>query len=187
MERKNMNGEVKDFSQVINSLFENISPQKAKEALTINNEWNKVLGRIKSAANPYEGRNIADHTRVIDLKNGMLLVESDHPGWTSLVQMHKNFILKGIKMDFPDLKINNIAIYLKGKYDPLKENGAESYSVEKMKNVIEEKAKKDEEEIENYMKRAGNNKKTEKKAPKSLPPEIEAIFNNILGNQPLTN
>ena len=58
---------------------------------------------------------MASHSRVVDLKNNMLLVEADHPGWINLIQFHKSYILKGLQMKFPDLKIKSLAFKLRGQ------------------------------------------------------------------------
>ena len=117
MERKGikiMNDEIIKFDEVINNTFKNIKVENIKNARNIVTSWEKVLMRIKSNINENEGRNIASHTRVLDLKNGILLVEADHPGWIELVQLHKKFILKGLKMEVPELKIETLAFKLKG-------------------------------------------------------------------------
>ena len=54
--------------------------------------WRTVVSRIKSTAETSErddlidkriplGERLASNTRVLDLKNGVLIIESDHPGW----------------------------------------------------------------------------------------------------------
>ena len=107
--------EIKDFSAVITSVFSNISPIEARRAQTTMDVWQKVLLGIKTSANPNEGRNLAEHSRIIELKKGVLFIETDHPGWTELLRMHKKFILRGIEMYAPGLGVQTLAFRLKGQ------------------------------------------------------------------------
>ena len=91
-----MSEEIVSFSQIISNAFDSIKIENAKNSVNIYDEWKKILSRIKTnSSNPNEGLNMAGHSRVIDLKNGILLIEADHPGWISLIQFHKKYILNG--------------------------------------------------------------------------------------------
>ena len=113
-----MTSNIENINELIHKTFSSISVGDAKRAQNIFSAWEQVLSKIKSVnqdANPNEGQNLVDHTRIIDLKNGILLVEADHPGWISLLQFHKKFILNGMRMRIPDLEISTLAFRLKGK------------------------------------------------------------------------
>ena len=78
-----MNEDIVNINELIHRTFENISVEGSRSANKIVESWRNVLSRIKSVnpeMNPNEGQNLIDHSRVVDLKNGMLLVEADHPG-----------------------------------------------------------------------------------------------------------
>ena len=99
-----MSEEIVSFSQIISNAFDSIKIENAKNSVNIYDEWKKILSRIKTnSSNPNEGLNMAGHSRVIDLKNGILLIEADHPGWISLIQFHKKYILNGFRMKFPEV------------------------------------------------------------------------------------
>ena len=83
--------DLQNFSSVINNVFNGIQLDAAGKAHTILSSWEKVLLSIKSY-NPNEGQNLVSHSRIVDLKNGVLLIEADHPGWIELLQMHKNIL-----------------------------------------------------------------------------------------------
>ena len=88
-----MREEIVSFSQIISNAFNSIKVENAQNSVNIYDEWKKILSRIKTnSSNPNEGLNMAGHSRVIDLKNGILLIEADHPGWISLIQFHKKYI-----------------------------------------------------------------------------------------------
>ena len=107
--------DAESIGKIINDTFSNITENKAQNAYSTLNVWKKILMRIKSNRNPNEGQNLADHSRVIDLKNGVLLVEAEHSAWIELLHLHKKYILKGIQMEKPELNVENIVFRLIGK------------------------------------------------------------------------
>ena len=115
-----MNDEVLNMSQVISNAFKNIRCEDVENANKLFDVWKEILfsiqgsGSFNNPGNRFEGQNLYDHSRILDLKNGMLLIEADHPGWIQLLQMHKKYILTGLKKKAPDLKINNMVFKLKG-------------------------------------------------------------------------
>lgn len=165
--------EVFSIGQLINKTFANISVEDVNNAGKRIDSWKKVLLKISSNRNPNEGQNLADHSKVIDFKNGTLLVEADHPGWIELLQLHKRYILNGLRMENSSLGIENIVFRLKGKkadiYDFQKENEAE------VKKLINEKVIKEEENLKNL----NLGKKNEKKPKKEVSPEFAELLENF--------
>ena len=96
------------------------------EANKIHNVWKNVVSNIHSYKDENIdsdkripiGQRLASNTRVVDLKNGVLLVETDHPGWIQYLNMYKNFILKGLKMQIPELQIKTLAFRLSVERPP---------------------------------------------------------------------
>lgn len=161
--------EITSFNEVISNVFKNISLEESNKAINIYNEWKKILCKIKSS-NPNEGQNISEHSRVIDLKNGILLIEVDHPGWQNLIQFYKKFILKGFEFSFPELKIKTLAFRLKGNDFGL----AEVDSTEAVKEEIERRAEEEEKAIKNAGIKSDNSDNIKKN--KEIPPEMKSIF-----------
>lgn len=165
--------EAVSIGNLITQTFKNISRDKYEQATSTVNIWKKVLRRIKSNRNPNEGQNLSDHTSVVDLKNGVLLVEADHPGWIELLQLHKRYILNGLKMENSSLGIENIVFRLKGKkadiYDFEKENEAE------VKKLINQKVIQEEENLKNL----NLGKKNENKPKKEVSPEFAELMNQF--------
>ncbi len=62
------------------------------------------------------GEDMISHSSVKDLKNGILLVEADHPGWIQLLQMRKKKILKNVQKNYPELDIIDMRFILKNKH-----------------------------------------------------------------------
>ena len=121
--------------------------------------WRKVVMRIKSNAENSEredlinkriplGERLASNTRVLDLKNGVLIIESDHPGWIQYLKFYQNFIIKGLKMENPDLKITSLAFSLKGKEE--KEIDVYQEALKKARAEMEERFRKNEEEARKF-------------------------------------
>jgi hypothetical protein len=70
--------------------------------------WTRFSGFWKHAA----GDNLAAHSRIADVRNGIVFVETEHPGWIQLLQMRQNQILDEIKRTFPELGVSGIAFRL---------------------------------------------------------------------------
>ena len=105
-----MNNSTQKADSIISSIFSDIG-SSLKEANKTVSIWNKVLLSIKSSK--IDGSQLADHSKILDLKNGILIVETDHPGRIQLFQMYKNYIQNGINKNLPDLQIKNIVFKLK--------------------------------------------------------------------------
>lgn len=172
-----MNEEIVNINELIHRTFENISVEGSKSANRIVESWRNVLSRIKSVnpqMNPNEGENLIDHSRVVDLKNGMLLIEADHPGWISLLQFHKKFILKGMQMSVPDANINSIVFRLRGTRDEISSPGER----EKIVRANIEKRIESEEKNLNQANLSHQNVQKSYKI-EELPPELAEIFADL--------
>ena len=166
----------------------NLGTSSADKIYTV---WKKVVSGVHSFKHESEdsdkrmplGERLAGNTRVVDFKNGVLLVETDHSGWIQYLRMYQKFILNGLKMNLPELKITNLAFRVTGE----KVNLSETYE-QQLKKSREEMAKKfDEEEkkLSDYEKQiskkflsaasSGNNSNKQS----SLPEDLLAKFDNI--------
>lgn len=54
------------------------------------------------------GTDIAAHSRVVDLRNGALLVGVDHPAWVQRLHMQKTRVLQTIRRRFPQIPVRYI-------------------------------------------------------------------------------
>lgn len=152
----------------------NIGTSEANEICSV---WKKVVSGVHSYKHESEdsekripiGERLAGNTRVIDLKNGVLLIETDHPGWIQYLKMYQKFILTGLKMKLPDLKITNLAFRVTGEKVSL----SESYEnqLAKERKDMEAKLEKQEKELKKYEKKNST--------ASTLPPELLAKFDNI--------
>ena len=140
--------------------------------------WKKIVSGVHSFKHESEdsdkrmplGERLAGNTRVVDLKNGVLLVETDHSGWIQYLRMYQKFILNGLKMNLPELKITNLAFRVTGEKVSL----SESYE-NQLKKSREEMAKK----IEDQEKQLKKYEKKSENKGSELPPELLAKFDSI--------
>jgi len=173
--------EIRSFGDIINSSFKNISKADYNNSNSLLSIWEKVLLRIRSNINPNEGRNLASHSRVVDFKNGILLVEADHPGWIELLQLHKRYIINGLNMENRAVKVESLAFKLKGKQGNLFDPEEHKYSTEEVKEEIMRRAEEEEKKLNNF--KLNDEKVTQNK---ELPPELALIFEDLRKNM-LTN
>jgi predicted nucleic acid-binding Zn ribbon protein len=74
------------------------------------------------AGNPYEplflewkriaGEALAGHSRLVDVHNGILLVEVDHPGWLQMLQLRKAAIMDAARRTAPLASVEGIRVRL---------------------------------------------------------------------------
>ena len=150
---------------LISNFFSNIS-SSVNEANKTVSVWREVLLSIKS--HRIDGSQLADHSRIIELKNGNLLVETDHPGRIQLFQMYKNYIQTGINRKLPELEVKNIVFRLK-KNDRIN-------SGKNAEEIIRERFESDNIDDDFEKKYPSSNEKGD------LPDEIKAIFNRMKNN-----
>jgi hypothetical protein len=108
-------------AEVISSLFEHISAEQVQNADTTLAVWKKILLSVdekkirRDGQKSYTGENLYYHSKVVDRKNGILLIETDHPGWIQLFQMHQSYIVRGFKKFAPELHITSLCFRLSGQ------------------------------------------------------------------------
>jgi hypothetical protein len=83
-----------------------LAPDAAEQA----KGWARFFSSWRSSA----GDQLAAHTRPVDVKNGIVIVEAEHPGWVQLLQLRQESLLEAIKKAFPELGIRGIAFRLAG-------------------------------------------------------------------------
>lgn len=158
----------------------NLTPMSGNELPSV---WKKVVSKVRSYKDDSEdserrmpiGERLAGNTRVIDLKNGILLVETDHPGWIQYLRMYQKFILNGLKMALPELKIKGLAFRVAGSCVSLSDTYEEQ--LQKEKEEAEKRLEAQEEKLKEFSKSDKNDEKSANSS--TLPPEILAKFDSI--------
>lgn len=153
-------------SQMISRVFGNVESGTIENGNRIVSSWRKVVESI----NP-DGNKLAAHSKISDLKNGILLVETDHPGWIQMLKIHEKYILKGIRNLNKDVKIFSLAFKLAGTdAGLLSKEELDKREKERFNRQIEQQEK----EIENLIHSSPVN--TEKK---ELPPQLKDLFERM--------
>lgn len=186
-----MNDNIITPAMMTSAVFRNVDKAAERETNILSSAWEKTLlamdfynkkSRNMMTATEEEddftlknGQRILDHSEIADLKNGILIIETDHPGWSELIKLNQNFIIRGLNYHAKDLKITNIATRLKGMKERVSErekqtikNNAESKLKEKNSNA--------EKTYEQYL------KKTQKEESKTaeLPDSLKEIFSKMM-------
>lgn len=134
--------------EMIMTAFTNIERAEVEKNNKLLKTWRFTLESIRSNAKNGEnlGINLYSHSRVIDLKNGILLIEADHPAWIQTFRIYQKYILNGLKRGVPDVKISSLAFRLRGSNVELHSQMTE----EKIRSNIEERIKKEEKVIQEF-------------------------------------
>lgn len=110
-----MKNEVISCSDMIQAAYNNIEKSAFEKNNKFSSSWKKILTSIRTYnSDSNVGQNLFDNSNVVEIKNNILLIEANHPGWIQMFQLHKNYILKGLKMYVPELNITSLAFRLKG-------------------------------------------------------------------------
>ena len=150
--------EISNSREMILKVFSNIDKKKFEEKDNIENTWKKIVTSIKSStSNEDIGSKLFYHSSIIDLKNEILLIETDHPGFIQLFRIYEKYILNGFKKFSSQLKINTLSFRLKGSSAVLADK--EKETEEKAVHVIKQKFEEQEKILEGFY---GSEKKSKK-------------------------
>ena len=122
-------GDFISCSDMVSAAFNSIEKSSLEKNNKLFNSWKKIIAGISNF-----GQNLYEHTSIVDIKNGILLLETDHPGWIQILQMNSSFIIRGLKMYAPELKISSLSYRLKG-------SNAQLYNVDYDKELKRESEK----------------------------------------------
>ena len=77
-----------DAAEMVTRLIENVKNSEIEQGNKILRSWRAILESIHSSAKNGQniGKNLASHSRIVDLRNGILLVEADHSAWLQMVE-----------------------------------------------------------------------------------------------------
>lgn len=166
-------------SDMILRVVKNLDPQRLQEGKKVFSLWRQIVESIKSNSinGANIGKNMASHSHIVDLQNGILLVEADHPGWIQMLGNYKKYILKGFSLKAPELKIDTLAFKLAGTNFELS-GFNKKIEEEKIREREEKKLEKEQIELEKQgFVYKSSEEKTGKKS--NLPPEIQKMFDSI--------
>jgi hypothetical protein len=92
---------IKTVSELLSSFFDQDLVKKGELYSGFGNSWKLIAGS-----------RLGEHSKPADIRHGILIVETEHQGWTQLLQLQQDRILQEVQRRFPDLKIRGIAFRL---------------------------------------------------------------------------
>lgn len=156
---------------VLEGLLSDVNRSRMNESSSILEKWKSIVTSIRSVVNPDCGKSMYFHSRIIDIKDDVMILQVDHPGFIQLFENHKKYILRGIQMKIPQLKIRNITYRLDRKDDY---NTQRDLTRQEMERVIGDETPRNSQLIGKSVK---NDCKIGEK--KEYPPELQAIFDRM--------
>ena len=121
---------VQKASDLLDSIFTDIFSKAPQGGADLERGWKNILQKISG------GEKLATHSRITDLKNNLLHIETDHPGWIQLFNMHQKRILKELKKEFPELSVKGFSFVLRGKEKKM-ETGLRDLTVEETEKWLD--------------------------------------------------
>lgn len=98
---------------VLKVLFDRLVPEEAEEYSRFFSGWEKIAGA-----------ETAMHVFPRDIVKNVLVLETDHPGWSQQIRMRQESLLKAIRQKYPDLGIKKIRVVI--EYSQKQEQKTES-------------------------------------------------------------
>lgn len=156
---------------VLEGLLSDVSRSRMNDSSNILEKWKSIITSIRSVVNPDCGKSMYFHSRIIDIKDDIIILQVNHPGFIQLFENHKKYILRGIQMKIPQLKIRNITYRLDRKDDC---NTQRDLTRQEMECAINNETAKNE---QSTRKPDENDCRIGKK--KEYPPELQTIFDRM--------
>jgi predicted nucleic acid-binding Zn ribbon protein len=101
---------MKTAGDILSALFDERMMKKAQGYSRLFDSWTDITQKNGIAA-------AADHSRIKELDKGILLIETDHPGWKQIIQTKQSKLLNDFRRRFPDMNISGISLML-GRGEP---------------------------------------------------------------------
>lgn len=92
---------MKEAKDLIEKLFNTIMPPEGKEISSLFSSWKNIAGE-----------DCASHSAVYDLKDGVIFITVDHPGWMQILHSRQKKILSKIRERYKDLNIKEIRFFI---------------------------------------------------------------------------
>jgi hypothetical protein len=93
------------LSALFNERFDPVFLKKAKTTAGLFTSWAAITDEVGIASS-------SAHSRIAELERGILLIETDHPGWRQLLQTKQGRLLDTVRRLYPELDIRGIAFRL---------------------------------------------------------------------------
>lgn len=94
---------IRKASEILAALFNDETQQKGELYSSIFKDWKYVVGPKLSA-----------HSKISNIKNNIVIVEVEHPGWLQLLQVQEKNILSKLQNKNPSLKLRGLSFKIAG-------------------------------------------------------------------------
>jgi predicted nucleic acid-binding Zn ribbon protein len=92
----------------LETLLQGRAPTGVRELIPVVSRWNEILSSVPGLHRRHPGA----HSRIADLRAGVLTVEADHPAWLQLLQWHQGELVERLSGAFPTLGIRALQFRL---------------------------------------------------------------------------
>lgn len=162
-----MSDNIKKASSIVFNYLKDRNINNLQELTSFFGNWEEIAGEASHYGN------------VKDIKNSTLIIETDHPAKSTLLQTQKRTILRNLNKVYPELGIKDIHILVRQKYIDKAQEYMDSVK------MLEESEKKQDRDFEKILKRlndlADNQSWHSKHKKYILYPKLETIYFIIYG------
>ena len=102
-----MQNDVKKLSDLIVNYLDKVGLFEQSKVLEVYASWASIVGEKQAA-----------HSKLIDIKHQIALIEVDHPGWSQQILLNKKYILRHFQKKYPQLEVKNISVIVSSYYKP---------------------------------------------------------------------
>lgn len=102
-----MQNDVKKLSDLIVNYLDKAGLFEQSKVLEVYASWASIVGEKQAA-----------HSKLIDIKHQIALIEVDHPGWSQQILLNKKYILRNFQKKYPQLEVKNISVIVSSYYKP---------------------------------------------------------------------
>ena len=92
---------IKSASEILSAFFDRDLVKQGEYYALFDRSWRSIAGA-----------RLAPHTRPVEIRHGVLFVETEHQGWMQLLQLQQDRMLEEIQRRFPDLGVRSMAFRL---------------------------------------------------------------------------
>tara|TARA_B100001142_G_C14301277_1_gene642886 strand:+ start:1509 stop:1805 length:297 start_codon:yes stop_codon:yes gene_type:complete len=96
------NQQVRNIADSIKRVIDGLGPNS--EILEVHSHWEEVVGKT-----------IAEHCAPKKLEQNVLLVEVDHPGWSTEIRYLESDLLERLNKKIPKLDVSEIKVRVRSK------------------------------------------------------------------------
>lgn len=98
--------DVKKLSELIMNYLDKVGLFEQSKVLEVYSSWAFIVGEKQAA-----------HSKLIDIKHQIAVIEVDHPGWSQQILLNKKYILRNFQKRYPQLEVKNISVIVSSHYE----------------------------------------------------------------------